>query len=100
MHSILALSAFHLSWTTGNQDTKHLAYHHRGIAIKGLQVAIGSFSNKNCEAILAASILLSWGATEWQVPFPSACFPLALLTPPQATLGILTTGSFYSMLSS
>ncbi|BDD57444.1 hypothetical protein MAP00_002807 [Monascus purpureus] len=67
LHSILALSAFHLSWTTGNQDTKHLAYHHRGIAIKGLQGAIGSFSNKNCEAILAASILLSWGATEWQL---------------------------------
>lgn len=66
MNSILALSAAHLAWMTRNQDTKQLAYHHRGTAIKGLHKAIGSFSTENCEAILAASTLLSWQTTEWQ----------------------------------
>jgi hypothetical protein len=65
MNSILAFSASHLAWITRNQDTKHLAYHHRGVAIKGLQKAIGAFSKENCDAILAASILLSWQTTEW-----------------------------------
>ncbi|EAW07238.1 putative C6 transcription factor RosA-like [Aspergillus clavatus NRRL 1] len=66
MSSILTLSASHLAWITRNQETKQLAYHHRGIAIKGLHKAIGSFSKENCEAILAASILLSWQASDWQ----------------------------------
>ena len=65
MSSILALSASHLHWTSGGRDSKNLSYHHQGVAIKGLQEAIGSFSSTNCDAILAASILLSWGATDW-----------------------------------
>lgn len=65
MSSILALSAFHLAWITQNKETENLAYYHRGIAIKGLQDAISSFSRENCDAILAASMLLSWQATEW-----------------------------------
>lgn len=66
MSSILTLSASHLAWITRNQETKQLAYHHRGIAIKGLHKAIGTFSKENCEAILASSILLSWQASDWQ----------------------------------
>lgn len=64
MSSILGLSAFHLSFLTGDQETKQLAYHHKVTALRGLQTAIGSFSKDSCEAILAASILLSWQATE------------------------------------
>ncbi|GES62287.1 C6 transcription factor RosA-like protein [Aspergillus terreus] len=66
MSSILALSASHLAWITRNKETKQLAYHHRGIAIQGLQKALSAFSRENCDAILAASILLSWHASEWQ----------------------------------
>ncbi|KAL4893729.1 hypothetical protein BDV59DRAFT_192886 [Aspergillus ambiguus] len=66
MHSILTLSASHLAWVTRNKETKQLAYHHRGIAIQGLQKALSAFSRENCDAILAASILLSWHASEWQ----------------------------------
>jgi hypothetical protein len=66
MNSILALSATHLAWITRNKDTKYLAHRHRGTAIKGLHKAIGTFSNDNSEAILAASTLLSWQTTEWQ----------------------------------
>lgn len=65
MSSILALSANHLAWITRNQDTQQLAYHHRGVAMKGLQKAMSTFANENFEAILAASTLLSWQATEW-----------------------------------
>ncbi|KAH0847161.1 hypothetical protein FOPE_00445 [Fonsecaea pedrosoi] len=77
MSALLALSASHLAWQTKNTDTVNLAYHHRGVAIKGLHQAIGAFSRENSEAILAASILLSWQATD--------CY--------QARLGLTPTGS-------
>ncbi|KAJ5259443.1 hypothetical protein N7478_012424 [Penicillium angulare] len=66
MSAILSLSAFHLTYLTGNQDTKQLAYQHRVTALHGLQTSIGLFSKENCDAILAASVLLSWQATERQ----------------------------------
>ncbi|PYH87579.1 hypothetical protein BO71DRAFT_436588 [Aspergillus ellipticus CBS 707.79] len=66
MSAILTMSASHLAWITRNQETKQLAYHHRGVAIQGLHKAIGTFSKDNCDAILAASIILSWQASEWQ----------------------------------
>ncbi|CAL5866877.1 uncharacterized protein PFLUO_LOCUS1088 [Penicillium psychrofluorescens] len=66
MSSILALSAFHLAFITRDEETRQLAYHHRGIALQGLQTAIGSFSKENCDAILAASILLLWLASDHQ----------------------------------
>lgn len=64
MSSVLALSAFHMSFLTRDQETKQLAYHHKVTALRGLQNAISSLSKDSCEAILAASILLSWQATE------------------------------------
>lgn len=67
MSAILGFSAFHLAWLTQNKDTENLACHHRVTALKGLQEAIGTFSKENSDAILAASLLLSWQATEWQV---------------------------------
>ncbi|KAL4912817.1 hypothetical protein BDW62DRAFT_193741 [Aspergillus aurantiobrunneus] len=66
MSSILTLSASHLAWITRNQETKQLAFYHRGTAIQGLQNAIGTFSKENCNGILAASILLSWEDSEWR----------------------------------
>jgi len=65
MSSLLAFSAAHLAWMTGSSETNNLAYYHRGVALKGLQEAIGSFSRQSSDAVLAASILLSWQATEW-----------------------------------
>ncbi|KAL4934503.1 putative C6 transcription factor RosA-like [Aspergillus undulatus] len=66
MSSILALSAAHLAWITRNQETKQLAFHHRAIAIQGLQKATTMFSRENTDGILAASILLSWQDNEWR----------------------------------
>ncbi|KAM3067176.1 hypothetical protein ACMFMG_011729 [Clarireedia jacksonii] len=66
MHSLLALSASHLAWLTGCSLTANMAFEHRGIALKGLYQAIGSFLRENSDAVLAASLLLSWQATEWR----------------------------------
>jgi hypothetical protein len=68
MHALLALSATHLAWLTECPLTANMAYEHRGIALKGLHEAIGAFSRENSDAVLAASLLLSWQATEWYVP--------------------------------
>lgn len=65
MSSILALSATHISWMTNSQETRNLAYFHRGVALKGLQEAIGNFSKDNSDAVLAASILLAWQVSDW-----------------------------------
>lgn len=65
MRAILAFSASHLAFVTCNKDTLGIAYYHRDYALKGLQGAINTFSNNNYEAVLAASVLLSWQATEW-----------------------------------
>ena len=67
MSSILAFSATHLAWMTNSIETKNLAYFHRGVAFKGLQEAIGNFSERNSDSILAASILLSWQVSDWSV---------------------------------
>lgn len=67
MHALLGLSASHLSWLTSSSATVQLAYQHRGLALQGLQQAIGNFSRHNADAVLAASILLSWQVTDWYV---------------------------------
>ncbi|KAF7948784.1 hypothetical protein EAE96_007975 [Botrytis aclada] len=66
MHALLALSATHLAWLTDCPLTANMAYIHRGIALKGLHEAIGEFSRQNSDAVLGASLLLSWQATEWR----------------------------------
>lgn len=65
MHALLGFSATHLAWLTDCQATSSIAYHHRDIALKGLQDGISSFRRDNSDAVLAASILLSWQAVEW-----------------------------------
>jgi len=66
MHALLAFSASHLAWLTDCPLTANMAYEHRGIALKGLHEAIGAFSRQNSDAVLAASLLLSWQATDWR----------------------------------
>ena len=65
MHALLALSATHLAWLTECPLAANMAYEHRGIALKGLQEAIGLFDRQNSDAVLAASLLLSWQASDW-----------------------------------
>lgn len=65
MSAVLAFAATHLAWLTHSTETKNLAYQHRGVALKGLHDAIGHFSRESSDAILAASILLSWQTSDW-----------------------------------
>lgn len=65
MHALLGFSAMHLAFLTKCPQVGNLAYEHRGIALKGLQEAIGTFSRDTSDAILAASLVLSWQATDW-----------------------------------
>ncbi|OBT50714.1 hypothetical protein VE04_09825 [Pseudogymnoascus sp. 24MN13] len=66
MHALLAFSATHIAWLTECPIVRQMAYEHRGIALKGLHEDIGTFSRNNSDAVLAASLLLSWQATEWR----------------------------------
>jgi hypothetical protein len=65
MHALLAFSAMHIAYLTDCPLVGGLAYEHRGIALKGLHAAIGMFSRETSDAILAASLVLSWQATDW-----------------------------------
>ncbi|KAI0403399.1 hypothetical protein F4802DRAFT_608139 [Xylaria palmicola] len=66
MHALLAFSAEHIAFLTSCPLVGNMAYEHRGLALKGLQEAIGSFSPDNSDAVLAASLVLSWQATDWR----------------------------------
>ena len=65
MHSILAFSASHLAWISQSSETRNLAFHHAGIALKGLHENIANFTKINSDAVLASSLLLAWQATDW-----------------------------------
>ncbi|KAK7187947.1 hypothetical protein DPSP01_003163 [Paraphaeosphaeria sporulosa] len=66
MHSILAFSASHLAWISQSSETRNLAFHHAGIALKGLHDGIANFAKVNSDAVLASSLLLAWQATDWR----------------------------------
>lgn len=67
MSALLGMSAAHLSWISDPQGkgSPQLAYEHHGIALNGLREAVGQFSKENADAVVGASILLSWQATDW-----------------------------------
>lgn len=65
MHALLAFSSMHIAWLTDCPLVGNLSYEHRGRALKGLQEAISSFSRETSDAVLAASLVLSWQATDW-----------------------------------
>lgn len=65
MHALLSFSANHLAWSRSSNETRNLHIQHGTIALRGLHEAIGSFSHANADAVLAASLLLLWQATDW-----------------------------------
>ncbi|KFA69126.1 hypothetical protein S40285_00002 [Stachybotrys chlorohalonatus IBT 40285] len=66
MHALLAFSAMHIAFLTDCPLVGSMAYEHKGDALTGLHEAIGSFSRETSDAILAASLVLSWQATDWR----------------------------------
>lgn len=65
MHAVLAFSAMHIAFMAECDGVKNMASEHRALAISGLHAAIGSFSRETSDAILAASLVLSWLASDW-----------------------------------
>jgi len=65
MHALLSFSANHLAWMHSSAETRNLHIQHGSIALRGLHEAIGNFSQSNADAILAASLLMLWQATDW-----------------------------------
>ncbi|KAL1882984.1 hypothetical protein VTK73DRAFT_506 [Phialemonium thermophilum] len=66
LHALLAFSAMHMTFLNEDPLVGNMAYEHRGIALIGLHGAISTFSKENSDAILAASLVLSWQATDWK----------------------------------
>lgn len=65
MHALLAFSAMHIAFITDCPLVGSMAIEHRGVAFSGLNAAISSFSRETSDAFLAASLVLSWQATDW-----------------------------------
>lgn len=65
MHALLSFSANNLAWSQSSDEIRNLHIQHGTIALRGLHEAIGGFSHANADAILAASLLLLWQATDW-----------------------------------
>ncbi|SMQ47539.1 unnamed protein product [Zymoseptoria tritici ST99CH_1A5] len=66
MQALLSFSANHLAWSQSSDEFRNLHIHYGTIALRGLHEAIGNFSHVNADAVLAASLLLLWQATDWQ----------------------------------
>lgn len=64
LHAVLGWSATHLAHVTGDQEIQQDAYMHRCEALRGLQVAIKSFSKENSDAVLCASIVMAWQSSD------------------------------------
>jgi hypothetical protein len=60
LHAVLAWSASHLGQITGDPEVQQDVYRHRCLALGGLQQAIEAFSADNSDAVLCASIVLTW----------------------------------------
>ncbi|KAI9731123.1 MAG: hypothetical protein M1818_007981 [Claussenomyces sp. TS43310] len=68
MHSLMAWASSHFAFCTKSVAAENVARHYRIFAMQGLQGAISSFDEKNMDAVLSASLLLSWQAAnplEW-----------------------------------
>jgi hypothetical protein len=64
MHAVLGWAASHLLKLSSNPQIAQSALSYRSLALQGLQEAIDNFSASNSDAILGASIALSWQATD------------------------------------
>lgn len=66
MQALLGFSASHIAFLTECPHVATMAENHRNSALSGLAEAIGSFSRETSDAVLGASLVLSWQATDWK----------------------------------
>lgn len=65
MHALLGFAAMHIAFLTDCPLVGNMGTEHRGLAMNGLQEAISTFGHETSDAVLAASLVLSWQATDW-----------------------------------
>lgn len=64
MHALLAWSANQMPQIKKHPRQMQEVYHHCEHALDGLQKAIASFSKENSDAVLCASIIMAWQASD------------------------------------
>ena len=65
---VLGIAAAHLMLSRDEPNAGNhgqLSLYYRGRGLKGLQDALGTFTDKNADAVLASSIILSWYSQDW-----------------------------------
>ncbi|KAI9896988.1 hypothetical protein N3K66_008010 [Trichothecium roseum] len=65
MHALLSFSAMHIAFITECPKVARMSYDLRGHAYEGLKGDVSNFSRENSDAVLAASLVLSWEAHDW-----------------------------------
>ena len=66
MQALVSLSATHLALTVKSAALDQIAFVHRGKAFKSLSQAVGNLTEENADAVLGASIMLSWQSPGWR----------------------------------
>ncbi|CAD0110336.1 unnamed protein product, partial [Aureobasidium uvarum] len=61
-----ALASTHLAFLTQSSSIIHLAYYYKCLALRGLRESLRVLNQDNVDAMLAASYLLSWQASQSQ----------------------------------
>ncbi|KAE9372444.1 hypothetical protein N431DRAFT_504865 [Stipitochalara longipes BDJ] len=64
--SMMAFAASHIGWLTKSDDLHKKAAAYQTSAYRRLRKAIGGFSQETADAVLAATAVLTWQATEWK----------------------------------
>jgi hypothetical protein len=64
MNALFAWSSSHVAQITNDLGLKQESYHQCELALKGLQEAINNFSEQNSDAVLCASIIMAWQASD------------------------------------
>jgi hypothetical protein len=65
MDALLSLAAKHVAQLSDSPAVGNMSLVYNGDALTGLQQGMNSFGPDNANALLAASITLSWRATDW-----------------------------------
>lgn len=66
MNALIGFGSLCLAWDRGAQDAKAVAYQHGASALQGVQSSLAHFSQENCDAVFATSVLLSWQANDFR----------------------------------
>lgn len=64
VHALMALHMSQIAFEQSNSEAKELAYHYRGVALTGLFKECGAVTAQNVDALMFASVFLSWQAVD------------------------------------